>query len=206
MNRKIFLFLHLRPEKHLALRPCSRMGIRTQAICCRLLSILLMWLSVSKVTMSTPDIVTARVQRPSSQSIWSKSTGEAWWGELLLSRQAASGVEGGTGSSYRLDVQFSVRWGIMPDNSLSHTCFADCAITFWKSRATWFSCDVYILFLSPWVLLHFLILDVLGTWRYLTSLLLPSSCLSLLVAAAVISTLSFCKELFSFNSSFSVLL
>lgn len=105
---------------------------------------------------------------------------------------------------YFICLALAVPWGITPDTFLSHTLFADCTVALWKAgQQTLFLCDVYILFLSPWVLLYFLILAVLGTWRYLMSLLLPSSCLPLLVAGPVISTFSFHKKLFSFNFFFS---
>lgn len=170
MSRKIFLVLHVRPEKHLALTPCSRTGISIQSVCCRLLSTLSVWLCAIKALCSWHiSPMCAEAQQLFQQSHWralvkwsfAEHTGSACWGRE--GRKLCPRI-------WNIPSAWPfVPWSITPDASLSHTLFSGYTITVQKaSQQTWFSCDVCILSLSPWVLLRFLILIVLGTWRYLT--------------------------------------
>lgn len=86
MSKKIF-FLHVRPQKHLALRPCFRMGISTQPV--------LYWCVLESMRDSAPDTADPCVQRLSRLLFLQRH-----WRALvrvgLLSTQAAPGLAGST--------------------------------------------------------------------------------------------------------------
>lgn len=178
ISRKIFLFLHMRPEKHLALRPYSRMGISTHfAAGCSVLH----WCDLVSARDSALDTATPCVQRISSVMFVQQSHWRALERGALLSTQAAPAASGRTESSAPEDGMFHL---------LGSLCSMRCHT--WHLPLSYLICRLHCYcrlesadLISMWCLHTLLItlgitsLPYLGSARYMKVSHLPSASLLL---------------------------